>query len=838
MLSVFLSRMSSVLTPSRCLASAAAAACLLLSGVFAHAQGIPKALPADSQPVPRALPAGGSGLSSSPGSDLFDTASLAYERQEWQIAAQNYAQYLQQYPNGKRVADALFRIGECYREQRMLRQAATYWEEVVNRYPASEGAPSAAYRLGAIAFNNAQNEIAAGNKAAAKPGLEAAAGHFAFCEARTKAPEAKLAALHNKSRCYELLGDTKKQIEALNILIAVTENNPYRDSALLSLANIQLTKDQKEQSLKSFLELAQQSQDPAILADASLRAAVLYAEIGKPDEAIELFKKALSLPETTEVSRGIALVGIIQALYAKGDYTSVINYYNQNADTLPPGTTRPKMLLLVGHSYRSGKSYARAIEVYLIIEQYHKETEEAFEAGYWKLYCFYLLNDKDLAEFAGDFITRYTPTKGDHEYLSLARLIRADYFYNKGDYNNAAQSYTDLRVEKLPEKLRAGTLFNMGWAQGESGRHQEAVSSFTKFLTDYPGHEYTAKALARRGLANKDARDLPKAKADFEQVTKDHPKSEACELAWLQLGIIAMEQKDSKAAISAFESLLKLFPATNAAAQAWYGIGRGYFDLKNYDKAIPALRHALQIDSKVYFERASQMLILCDYARQNTTELAKTIDSYLSVKTDGSVQPNILKWLGLKFYTAQEFPKAARYLELAATPDNPGNTEAVIWIYLSMSQLESGNYDQSIAAADYFLQSNPDVSSKARALLTKGRAQQGKSAFDDGNKTAEDALSFVKDGKLQAELLILQGDILDAHGDDLAKQQQQEAAREKWKAATGKYAVPSQVFEDENVTPEALHKAARTLDKLGDTDQAQKLRQQLKQRYPKWAPKA
>ena len=70
------------------------------------------------------------------------------------------------------------------------------------------------------------------------------------------------------------------------------------------------------------------------------------------------------------------------------------------------------------------------------------------------------------------------------------------------------------------------------------------------------------------------------------------------------------------------------------------------------------------------------------------------------------------------------------------------------------------------------------------------------------------------------------------------EQTQIDAARAKWQAAAGKYAVPSQVFEDDQVTPEALHKAALTFDKLGDSAQAQKIRQQLKSRYPKWQAKA
>jgi len=652
----------------------------LASGAFVCAQEAPKALPVDEDaPVPRAIPVrpppatppASPPKARSPEDDMFDFAMLAYERQEWAIAAQNFAKYLQTYPSGKRVADALFRIGECYREQRQLKQAASYWDEVVNRYPDSEGAPSAAYRLGAMTFNQGQNAVSEGDKTGAKPSLMAAARYFTFCIEKTKLPEAKLAALYNKSRCHELLGDTKLQAEALNAVVAVQTNNPYRETALLALGSLQLQQDKKSESIKAFEQLVQSSTNNAVLADASLRLAVLYQEEKKYDQAIAMFQKAVALPETTEASRGIALVGVIQAMNAKGDYDGVIDYYNRHSETLPPGNVRPKMLLLVGHAYRQRKSYARAVEVYLIIEQYHKDTDEAFEAGYWKLYCFYLLNDKDLGEFANGFIARYTPTKGDHEFLTLARLIRADYFFNKSDFNQAALSYTDLKVDKLPEKLRPGTVFNMGWAQAESSRHQDAVVTFTRFLTDFPGHEFFAKALARRGMANKDARDLPKAKADFEQVTKDFPQSDACEIAWLQLGLIGMELKDPKASITAFETLLKKFPNTPAAAQAQYGIGRGYFDQKSYDKAIPALRRSLEIDSKTYFEKASQMLMLCEYARQNAGELAKTIDGYLAARPDGTVPPNILKWLGLKLYTAEDFKKAARYLELAATPETP-----------------------------------------------------------------------------------------------------------------------------------------------------------------------
>ena len=390
----------------------------------------PKAQPVLDDPQSRALPPKTKG----PDDDMFDFATLAYDRQEWAMAAQSYAKYLQQYPSGRQVPDALFRVGECYMKQNQLKQAAGYYEEVVNRYPASDGAPSAAYRLGAMTFNDSK--------------FADSAKYFTFAEAKTKSAPVRLAAAYHKSRAYGMTGEKDKQAAALNSVIAVKTQNDFRETALLTLGSIYLGQDKKTEALPIFDELVKTSADRAIIAEASIRAAVLYAELKKPEESIVMFEKALRMPETTEQNRAISLVGIIQSLYAKGDYDGVIDYYNKNSEILPPGASRAKMLLLVGHSYRMRKSYARAVEVYLLIEQYHPDTEEAFDAGYWKLYCFYLLNDKDLGEFSTAFIARHAQKHADHEFLSLARLIRADFYFNNVRNNIHRQGSKNVELFK------------------------------------------------------------------------------------------------------------------------------------------------------------------------------------------------------------------------------------------------------------------------------------------------------------------------------------------------------------------------------------------------------
>lgn len=771
--------------------------------------------------VPSAKPAASSSASKGPDEDLFDYSNMLYERKEYALAAQSFGQYLQRYAGGKQVPIVLFRLGECFVSQNQPADAEKYFLEVVTRYPSSEGAPSSAYRLGAIRFN--------------QKAFEESAKYFNFCETKSPNAQVKLAAAYNKSRAYQMLGDRKRMLAALQTVAAEKKDNPYLESALLSVATALLAEDKKKEALPMFLDLIEVSKDKLIVSDALVKAGVIEAETGKEDEALKHFDEALKLTETTPENRGVAFVGSVQALYAKGDYNAVIDIYNRNASVLPPGDLRPKMLLLVGNSHRLKKSYARAVEVYLMIEQNHAATEQAFEAGYWKLYCFYLLGDKDLPDFAKAFLQKYGRDRTEHEFVSLARLILADAYFNKQDYKEAAAAFVDVRTNNLPEKLRPDAIFNRGWAEAEAGQHQESITTLTRFITDYPKHEFIPKALARRGLSAREVRDLPKAKEDFNRIVKQFPKSEAVEISLLHLGFIHAEMHETKEMIATFEQLVEKFPSSPAASQAWFSIGRGYLDSKDFDKAVPALRKAIELDKKTYIDKASRLIIAALYSKQNADELAKAVDAYRDGNPNGTIDPNALAWLGVTLFNKGDFARSARFLTYA-TQDASAPSPEVLWDHLARAWLELKKYDDANAAIDHVLANPSDVGVKANALLTKSKAQLGVSKFAEANQAAEDGLAIIKAGRLQAQLLIQQGDVLYDEGEALAKKGDKTGAVAKYQAAAGKFVVPSQIFVDPKITPEALFKAARALDKAGETPKAEELLKQLKAKYPDYRP--
>ncbi len=758
-----------------------------------------------------------------PDQDLYDYAMLAFGQKDYAIASQSFGKYLQSYPQGKMVPQAMFRLGECYRLEGKSEEFQRCYREVVDRYPKSDVAPNAAYWLGVSSYNAMD--------------FKAAASYFALCESKSEVPAVKLAAAFYKSESYAGLKDRKKQLEALKPVLAVKKGNDFLEKALLSSATILQADGKNKEALPVLTELLETSGDPKVQADAALKSAIIQSEMKKPDEAAAMYDRVLKIKDAGPEQQGAALVGLISELTAKGAWDEITDLYNRNSMLMPPVELRPRMWMQVGNAHRAKKTYARAIDLYDMILRFTPGHELAFEAAYWRVYCYYMLEDRRLAEFARQFVKTYGPSHKDHEFINKARLLVADHYFNKQEYKPAADEYVQIQVTSLPAALQPSTWYHKGWSEAEAGRHSDAVASLTEFIKGSPQDAGIPKALAKRGLSYKEGHENDKALADFKHIIDEYPKDESAELAYYLSAVVHGDQGKTKSMIDDFEMLVKLFPTSAARAEAYYKAGVGYIDLKDTVKALPLLRKAVEADKKTYGKAGSEKIQLCLWNKQDAEGLAQEVDAYRSTYRDLNMPPSMLGFLGLTFFKREDFNRAARYLGIAATPDVPENTDPRIWNFLAQSLLEVKKYDEAVKAADHFLASSPDPLSKALGELTHAKALLGAGKPEEAIAAADEGLHIVKDGGVQGQLLIAQGDALMAQGDKLETEGNHDGAAEKWKAAAAKFVVPSQVLADPRVTPIALDKEAQALDRLGDKAKAEKMRATLKKDYPKYLAK-
>lgn len=83
------------------------------------------------------------------GADLqsFNEAEDLFYKKEWRKAVLAYEKYRSTYPKGSSYAMATYKIGVCFSELGMATEAEAFYSEVLEKFPQSKAAKSAAYRL-------------------------------------------------------------------------------------------------------------------------------------------------------------------------------------------------------------------------------------------------------------------------------------------------------------------------------------------------------------------------------------------------------------------------------------------------------------------------------------------------------------------------------------------------------------------------------------------------------------------------------------------------------------------------------------------------------------------
>jgi tetratricopeptide (TPR) repeat protein len=806
--------------------------CSALILALAQAQEPPRAIPIETNtesapraavvedPAPPRAAVVTDAPSRSPGQDLFDYGMLAYEQKSYDMAANSFGQYLTAHPSGSLAAPALYRLGNCYRLLKQYPEASKFYREVIERYSSSESAASAAYWEGALCFEARDHK--------------AAAVYFNFCETKAKETVVKLAAGYYLSEAQQLLGDRDKQLTTLKRVMSVTENNPYLELSRVSAATIYQLKGRNNEALPILLELSKTAKDGRVRTDATLKAAIVLTELKRPEEAEKLYQGVLNDRQATDEIRGTSLVGLVTALYDKGDYDAVIDTYNRNASLLPAPDLRPKLLLQVGNAHRLKKSYARAVDTYSMVEEYYGQSDAAFEAGYWKVNCLYLLEDKQLADAANDYVRRHAEAKGSHEFLHMARLMVAETYFAKNSYKLAADSFANMDISKLPKKFQESALYHKGWAESESSRHNEAINTLGQFITQYPKSLELPTALAKQGVSFMQSKDNGKALACFQRLIKDFPENPGNEMSYYLSGVIYNDKgtRNVDAMIESFETLLSKYPTTSAYGEAAFNCGAAYLEKQDFDKAIPHLRKAIRTDSKNYGERGTQKLLLALWSKQDVDNLAPEVDGYRGTVANAQIPPNLLAFLGLAYNQRKEYHRAAKYFTWAANFDTPSQTDLRIWLLLAEAQLNVKMYPESIVAIDHYLASAEENMTKAKAYHTKALAMLGQGKLAECIAAADEGLKLAKAGGVQGELLIAQGDALLKEGDQIENQGNHDAAKLKWKEAAARFVVPSQVLTHATITPMALERAAKALVRMGEGAKAQQMKEELKRDYP------
>jgi len=737
-------------------------------------------------------------------SALIDYANFVYSQKQWTIASTYYLKFLEISPNNILAPLATYRLAETYLKQKNINDAEKFYLKIFKDFTNSEYLGPATYRLGSIYYSN--------NKF-----LEAA-NFFNTAKETLDKKSVQLSATYYHARS---LNETKQYTKALSAFekLSIIENeNPYREAALLTIARIYADNNEEKKSINAFTRLIKISEKEDIQAESLVKSGLMSNSLGDTQKAKDYFSSALAL-QGGEEWKPDAQFHLIKIYYQEKNFQKVIDTYSEGAFSMSD-EIRPKMLLMVGNSFRQMDRHKDAISVYILLREHYPSSKEASESEYRKLLSLFNLGNKSLPRYVDRFLEWQRPRNPNHKNIDMAILIKAEHFFEREDFISSGNAYDEIRLSNVPQELASSLLYKKAWSHSESKNATKAITSFTEFIESYPEDKRISNALAKRALNYKSIEDYTSALSDLKKIIEKFQETESAELAYQQIALIEGQRQNYPALISSYQKLLEKYPSSKASAEAYFWIGWGQFELKKFKESSAALREARKLDKRSYHERATLRIILAEYSQQRVEAVQDELESLRQSVNKIIIPPQIYLWLGVNLFDSNNYSESSYYLNLACNPQDPASTQAVVWRYLGQARLFTGEYKKSIEAFDFYLNTPQPSNNKARVLHDKSTALLALKEFKEAEKIVESALSLQPQSRIYGMLCLVWGEI--------ALQQ------EKYDEAIKRLIKPTYAIEDSNITPTAILKSSFAHEKIGETNKAEELLSKLKSKYPKF----
>ncbi len=768
----------------------------------------PNAQPSDpEQPPPESAPV----ETEAPDRRQLDYANGLFSRKLYDLAIPEYEKFLAQYPGVPGRSSAYFYLGECYRALNRSAAARASFQSVLDNYGDSEFAGPASYGVAEILFTqkNYAGALTLFHRAAAK----------------SKESTLALSARYFEARCLENV-DRKDEAQILYQQVAEAKNpNPYRDDARLAAGSIALARGRKADAFKNYEALANETQKPALKAEATVRAGMVAVDLqqtekGKFDKvmaekALSLLQKGRSLPEAGRW-RGVAEVGLLRLQYQSGQYEKVLAEYKRGQDQIPE-EVRAEMMLIVGNSQRQLGHTKEADDIYRQIIAKYPDREEAKDAQYQRLINFYNTNAPTLLAEVEEYLnSNPTPERADQ-----AKLLKAEHFYKEQKFAEAAPIYAELRASHLSPRLRAESAYKLAWCFVQLKDGPQVIEAFTYFVKGFPDNQQVPSALTQRALAYQESKNYSAAIEDLNTLLAKFPAAKEREAALQQKALIFGQQENSKGMSDSFRQLLKEFPKSSVAAQANYYIGKAAFEAKDYKGALAPLDAARQLSKEQYYNLATLRIVSAHFYLKDRAALTKEVDGFLAANSNARIPAEILEWLGVEYYNEKNYTAAQKYFSVLGRSESLGSVKPDFWFYLADTETKLKNFAQAEVAYEKYLQVATDPAAKAKTLLALGATKIAAHKPDDAQRIAEEIMSLQPEGRVNAEARLLAGDV------QLERQHFDEAGKAFMGVAL--------LYDDPAITPRALQKAALAYEKAGKKEEADRVAKQLREKYPDYA---
>ncbi len=728
----------------------------------------------------------------------IDLANGFLTKEFYDLAITEYRKYLEWFPRGVFAEEAMYRIADCLRGLGELDHAREQYQVIQKAFSKGTFFARASFRLGEMEWNS---------------------GHYPealkkFREAAESAEgvETRLTARFYEARTLIQLKKSKEAVPMLQELAGTEKENPYRGFAFLELAKVGEASGHEEEARVFYSKVLEIRASPLLQAEAGIQLGALEMKAQKWTSAVATFEKVQKMdvpPEWTNTAN----LNLVRAYYQSDQYEAVLKILTNPKNHFPDGSDA-ETNLLHAHTLRLLKKYKEAVEHYNVFLKKYPQHTSAENAAYERLLCLYAIETSSWDAEVVTFLKTYPKAQGIPRLLYL----QAERAFQRKDYSFAITAYTSISLEKIDSEWIPDILYHHGLSLVQIARHEQAIQIFNDFLKRFPSHPYAANVLFQRGSIEEQMGKFEAAIVSFKELTERFPKATERETAIYRTALLYGELKKYSAMRQTFEQLAKDFPKSKFTNDAAYWIGWSFFEEKKYAEALPYLQKARQTNAKDYESQATSRIILAHYHLKQRIALLKELDG-LPTNTP-LLAPEIYGWLAQQSAHEKDDASAERYFHKLLSHPNASTWQQSAKWGLAKSLTAQSKWKEAIATLENYQKDYPTPTEMMATKLELIRAYMALKEFTRSQEIAEDILRLQPEGKNNAQARYLLGEMM---------------FDQKKFSEAGKYFLSVAVlYDDAEMTPRSLAHAIEAFEAAGETNQASRLKQELKTKYPNY----
>ncbi len=763
----------------------------------------------------------------------IEFADGLYQREMYESAAQQYADFLSNYPASSYRPTAVFRRGESLYQHAIkinknkpleakifLVEARGAFQDFINENPGSERLNEALIRHGEISYKIGD----------AKGGLQSL--NRIIKESKDKSLVE--AALFYSGRCYENLEQYKEAQKRYRQIRDTFPKGEYAGLATYLLAEVFQKTDQTEKAAELLADLWNNPskysipEGSTLIEDSKLLSAQILYQQDKFAEAAKAYEayieKNPNSPNTAKAKYGAAW-----SEYRQQNYGKALAIADSLQRQSLPGDLAVGIIFMQGTCSYQQKMYIDAIAYFRDVIADPNAGEYRERAWYQLAWSYYLSDDYNKAL---EECKRFTQHGGNPTMISNVHFLMAQCYAHLDNYDSAIKELKLSRKIDAQGDYAEEALYLTADLLYRQKNYTEAADTFESFFETYPSSSRAQQALLWACNARFANKDYQKAIETADRLLETFPNLDSKQEMLYRKGLALYKLENLDEALNTFNQLIEETDADKRKPDAFYWQGYIYEIKEQREKA--SQMYGKLLENYPNFKNRDEVLLrksLCDYQRKARELAYDGFKQVLDTQYGTKIPAEVIFWM---IFYADEEGKHKEALSIVErvlnTFDQPSLLERA-YIAKGNQLVALERWKEASINAETFLKQYPNSMFKPEIYWSQAKALEGLDlpikALDIYEKSLTELTRLGDpDPTFAAELYLDRGRLL--------------AKRQRFKSALDSFLRVAIIYDHPQFTPEAMYQAVKCHLELKDKKSAQTMYNELLDRFPKsdWRKKA